>query len=66
MTKSPPDEPIPMESAEGPELTPAAAAILRGVQRLLRAHGFEISPKQAWQMAGAPTPWQSGLMAMSG
>ncbi len=41
MTKSPPDEPIPLETAEGPELTPAAAAILRGVQRLLRAYGFE-------------------------
>ena len=41
MTKSIPGEPNPTEAAENPILTPAAAAILRGVQRLLRAHGFE-------------------------
>ncbi len=41
MTKPPSTEPNPMETAQGPGLPPAAAAILRGVQRLLRAHGFE-------------------------
>lgn len=41
MTKPPPAEPNPLETVEGPGLTPAAAAILRGVQRLLRSHGFE-------------------------
>ena len=41
MTKPPPAEPNPLETVEGPGLTPAATAILRGVQRLLRSHGFE-------------------------
>ena len=41
MTKPPSAEPIPMETSDSPGLPPAAAAILRGVQRLLRTHGFE-------------------------
>ena len=45
MTKPPLANPTPLETAEGPGLPPAAAAILRGVQRLLRAHGFESIPE---------------------
>ena len=41
MTKPPPAKPNPLETAGSDSLTPAAAAILRGVQRLLRSHGFE-------------------------
>jgi hypothetical protein len=41
MTKPPPAGPNPLETTVSDTLTPAAAAILRGVQRLLRSHGFE-------------------------
>lgn len=41
MTKCVPAEPNPLDTAVSDSLAPAAAAILRGVQRLLRSHDFE-------------------------
>ncbi len=41
MTKCVPAEPNPLDTAVSDGLAPAAAAILRGVQRLLRSHDFE-------------------------
>lgn len=45
MTKSPPKATQRTENTIEPPLPPAARAILRGVQRVLKAHGFESLPE---------------------